>query len=91
MKKEFDPNPLQTPDEMADYMNDCLAKDNGDGTLIIKALNNIILAQGIRQIAIDAGIEPAILHDVLFGESKTDLEMIVKRVGSSCFERGRSG
>ena len=47
---------LKTPFEMAAYLDACFEEDAGDGLLIRTALNDIARAQGMTQVARDAGL-----------------------------------
>jgi probable addiction module antidote protein len=46
---------LRTPDEMAAYLEACIEEADGDAAFIAKALGDIARAQGMRQIARQAG------------------------------------
>lgn len=47
---------LKTPFEMDAYLDACFEEDAGDGLLIRTALNDIARAQGMTQVARDAGL-----------------------------------
>jgi len=49
---------LQTPEEMAAYLEACLEEANGDAAFIAKALGDIARAKGMSQVARDAGLSP---------------------------------
>lgn len=44
---------LRTPEEMAAYLDACLAEANGDAAFIAKALGDIARAEGMAQVARD--------------------------------------
>ena len=46
---------LRTPDEIAAYLEACIEEADGDAAFIAKALGDITRAQGMRQIARQAG------------------------------------
>ena len=46
---------LRTPEEMAAYLEACMEEANGDAAFIAKALGDIVRANGITQVALDAG------------------------------------
>ena len=47
---------LKSPEDMAAYLDACFEEDPGDGSLIRAALNDIARAQGMTQIAREAGL-----------------------------------
>lgn len=47
---------LRTPEEMAAYLEACIEEADGDATFIAKLLGDIGRAQGMTQIARDAGL-----------------------------------
>src|SRR4051812_7048193 len=69
---------LRTPEEMAAYLEACLAESNGDATLIAKALGDIARAKGMAQVARDAGLSRESLYKALSGERSPDFETILK-------------
>ena len=46
---------LQTPEDRAAYLDACIEESEGDATFIAKALGDIARAQGMAQVARDAG------------------------------------
>ena len=46
---------LRTPEEMAAYLEACMAEANGDETFIAKALGDIARAKGMDKVAREAG------------------------------------
>ena len=64
--KDFDiAEHLKTPEDMAEYLEASFEEDSGDGLLIRSALNNIARAQGMTQIARDAGLGRESLYKAL--------------------------
>lgn len=59
---------LRTPAEMAAYLEACLEEANGDAAFIAKALGDIARAQGMSQVARDAGLSRESLYKALSGE-----------------------
>ncbi len=47
---------LKTPEDLAAYLDACFDDDEGDGVLIRAALNDFARAQGMTQVARDAGL-----------------------------------
>ena len=56
---------LKSPEDMAAYLDACFEEDPGDGSLIRAALNDIARAQGMTQIARDAGLGRESLYKAL--------------------------
>lgn len=68
---------LRTPEEMAAYLEACLAESNGDAASIAKALGDIARAKGMAQVARDAGLSREGLYKALSGERSPDFETIL--------------
>ncbi|NDC62123.1 MAG: putative addiction module antidote protein, partial [Betaproteobacteria bacterium] len=58
---------LRTREEMALYLEACLAEANGDAAFIAKALGDIARAKGMSQVAKDAGLSRESLYKALSG------------------------
>jgi probable addiction module antidote protein len=69
---------LRTPEEMAAYLEACLAEANGDAAFIAKALGDIARAKGMAQVARDAGLSRESLYKALSGDRSPDFETILK-------------
>lgn len=69
---------LRTPEEMALYLDACIDEANGDATFIAKALGDIARAQGMTQVARDAGLSRESLYKALSGERVPTLDTILK-------------
>jgi probable addiction module antidote protein len=69
---------LRTPEEMAAYLEACLAEANGDAALVAKALGDIARAKGMAQVARDAGLSRESLYKALSGDRSPDFETILK-------------
>lgn len=82
VKEEFKPydvvDYLDTPEDMAGYLDACLKEDQGDGALVLKALGNIARAHGMTQISQDMGMDMDSLSKALSNEGNPDLETIMK-------------
>jgi len=73
---------LQTPEEMAAYLEACLDEAEGDAAFIAKALGDIARARGMTQVARDTGLSRESLYKALSGERSPDLDTILKVVNA---------
>lgn len=73
---------LNTPEEMAAYLEACLEEANGDAAFVAKALDNIARAKGMSQVARDAGLSRESLYKALSGERSPGFDTILKVVGA---------
>ncbi|MBI4990076.1 MAG: putative addiction module antidote protein [Rhodocyclales bacterium] len=73
---------LRTPEEMAAYLEACLAEADGDAAFIAKALGDIARAKGMSQVARDAGLSRESLYKALSGERSPDFDTILKVIGA---------
>ncbi|MDP8235116.1 MAG: putative addiction module antidote protein [Candidatus Erginobacter occultus] len=71
---------LRTPEEMAAYLEACLAEANGDAAFIAKALGDIARAKGMARVARDAGLSRESLYKALSGERTPNFATILKVV-----------
>ena len=69
---------LRTPEEMALYLDACIAESDGDAAFIAKALGTIARAQGMAKVAKDAGVSRESLYKALSGERSPDFSTILK-------------
>ncbi|MFC4762431.1 addiction module antidote protein [Dyella koreensis] len=69
---------LRTPEEMALYLDACIAESDGDAAFIAKALGDIARAQGMSKVAKDAGVSRESLYKALSGERNPDFSTILK-------------
>jgi probable addiction module antidote protein len=69
---------LRTPEEMAAYLEACIAEANGDATFIAKALGDIARAKGMAQVAREAGLSRESLYKALSGERSPTFDTILK-------------
>ena len=77
--KDFDiAEHLKTPEDMAEYLEASFEEDSGDGLLIRSALNNIARAQGMTQIARDAGLGRESLYKALSSNGNPEFGTIMK-------------
>lgn len=71
---------LRTPEEMAAYLEICLAEAKGDAAFVAQALGNIARAKGMAQVARDAGLSRESLYKALSGERSPSFDTILKVV-----------
>lgn len=69
---------LRTPEEMAAYLEASFEEANGDATFIAKALGDIARANGMTQVARDAGLSRESLYKALSGERSPDFDTILR-------------
>ncbi|MDZ4142422.1 MAG: addiction module antidote protein [Methylotenera sp.] len=69
---------LRTPEEMALYLDACFEESDGDAAFIAKALGDIARAQGMTQVAKNAGMSRESLYKSLSGERVPDFSTILK-------------
>lgn len=73
---------LRTPEEMAAYLEACLAEAKGDASFIAKALGDIARAKGMTQVARDSGLSRESLYKALSGERTPTFDTILKVVSA---------
>ena len=73
---------LRTPDEMAAYLEACIEEADGDAAFIAKALGDIARAQGMTQVARDAGLSRESLYKALSGDRAPSFDTILKVMGA---------
>lgn len=69
---------LRTPREMAAYLEASLDEADGDAAFIAKALGDIARAQGMSQVARDAGLSRESLYKALSGDRAPGFDTILK-------------
>lgn len=69
---------LRTPEEMAHYLDACMAEAGGDAAFIAKALGDIARAQGMAQVARATGLSRESLYKALSGERVPSFDTILK-------------
>jgi probable addiction module antidote protein len=81
-KEEFKPfdaeEYLETPEDMAGYLDACFDEDTGDGALVRQALNDIARAYGMTQIAKDTGLGRESLYKALGNGGNPEFATIMK-------------
>lgn len=73
---------LETPDEMAAYLEACLQESDGDAAFVAKALGDIARAKGMTQVAREAGLSRESLYKSLSGDRSPSFETILKVISA---------
>ncbi|MHC8369861.1 addiction module antidote protein [Pseudomonas sp. MDT1-85] len=71
---------LKTEEDMANYLDACMAEAGDDPAFIAKALGTIARARGMTQVARDAGLSRESLYRALSGEGNPEFGTILKVV-----------
>jgi len=69
---------LNTPEEMAAYLDASIEEADGDAAFIAKALGDIAKAKGMSQVARDAGLSRESLYKALSGDRTPGFDTILK-------------
>lgn len=69
---------LRTPEEMALYLDACIAESDGDPAFIAKAIGDIARAKGMSGLAREAGMGRESLYKALSGERNPEFGTILK-------------
>ncbi len=69
---------LRTPEEMAAYLEACIAEADGDTSFVVKALGDIARAKGMTQIAEATGLGRESLYKALSAEGNPQFDTIVR-------------
>ena len=73
---------LETPEEMAAYLEACIQEANGDAAFIAKALGDIARAKGMTLIAREAGLSRESLYKALSGDRSPSFDTILKVISA---------
>ena len=73
---------LETPEDMAAYLEACLEIADGDAAFVAKALGNIARAKGMSQVARDAGLSRESLYKALSGDRTPGFDTILKVINA---------
>ena len=73
---------LETPEEMAAYLEACIEESEGDAAFISKAFGDIARAKGMTQIARETGLSRESLYKALSGDRSPSLDTILKVVAA---------
>lgn len=69
---------LRTPEEMAAYLDACLAECDGDPSFVAQALGNIARAKGMSALARETGLGRESLYKALSADGNPQLSTILK-------------
>ena len=73
---------LETPEEMAAYLEACIQESEGDSAFIAKALGDIARAKGMTQIARETGLSRKSLYKALSGDRSPSFDTILKVISA---------
>ena len=73
---------LRNPKEMAAYLEACFEEANGDAAFVARALGEVARAEGMSQVARDAGLSRESLYKALSGERVPGFDTILKVIGA---------
>jgi probable addiction module antidote protein len=73
---------LETPEEMAAYLEAYIEESEGDAAFIAKTLGDIARAKGLTQIAGETGLSRESLYKALSGDRSPSLDTILKVVAA---------
>lgn len=69
---------LRTPEEMALYLDACIAESEGDPAFIAKAIGDIARAKGMSELARETGLGRESLYKALSGERNPEFGTVLK-------------
>jgi len=69
---------LETPEEMAAYLDACIEMADGDASFIAKALGDIARAKGMAQITRETGLSSESLYKALSGDRSPNFDTVLK-------------
>ena len=69
---------LRTTEEMAAYLEACIAESDGDASFVAKALGDIARARGMTEIARETGLGRESLYKALSADGNPQFETILK-------------
>ena len=69
---------LRSPEEMAAYLEACLAECDGDASFVAKALGDIASGKGMSALAKESGLGRESLYKALSGDGNPQLGTVLK-------------
>lgn len=69
---------LRTPEEMAAYLEACIAEPDGDASFVAKALGDIARAKGMSEVARETGLGRESLYKALSAEGNPQFDTILR-------------
>jgi len=73
---------LETPEEMAAYLEACIQESDGDAAFIAKALGDIARAKGMTQVARESGLSRESLYKALSGDRSPCFDTILQVISA---------
>ena len=73
---------LRTLEDMAAYLEASIEEADGDAAFVAKALGDIARAQGMAQVASEAGLSRESLYKALSGERVPNFDTVLRVVGA---------
>ena len=73
---------LETPEEMAAYLEACIQESDGDAAFIAKALGDIARAKWMTQVARESGLSRESLYKALSGDWSPSFDTILKVISA---------
>jgi probable addiction module antidote protein len=73
---------LETPEEMAAYLEACIQVSDGDAAFIAKALGDIARAKGMTKVARETGLSRESLYKALSGDRSPCFDTILKVISA---------
>lgn len=73
---------LETPEEMAAYLEACIQESDWDAAFIAKALVDIARAKGMTQVARESGLSRESLYKALSGDRSPSFDPILKVISA---------
>jgi probable addiction module antidote protein len=81
---------LETPEEMAAYLEACIQESDGDAAFIAKALGDIARAKGMTHVARESGLSRESLYKALSGDRSPSFDTILKVISALGLQFGAS-
>lgn len=69
---------LRTPEEMALYLDACIAESDGDPAFVAKAIGDLARAKGMTQLARETGLGRESLYKALSSAGNPELGTVLK-------------
>jgi probable addiction module antidote protein len=73
---------LETPEEMAAYLEICIEEADGNAAFIARALEDIARVKGTAQIDLETGLLRERLYKAFSGERRTSFDTVLKVISA---------
>ncbi len=73
---------LETPEEVAAYLEACIQESDGDAAFIAKGLGDIARAKGMTQVARESGLSRESLYKALSGYRSPSFDTILNAISA---------